>query len=113
MMMKMALTPIIGYPKKELDSKMKKEIGRKIRKQRRKKKQNPSLSDDVEKNLRRLAKRLTTYRKYPVELQNKRFYCNKCKKVYCFTFIDTIKYCQECIYRDFCAKEVQDIKSCC
>jgi len=84
--------------------------GRKIRKQKRKNKQVASQSDGGV--LKRLAKQLTMYRKYPRELANKKFYCSKCKKCYCITFIDTIQHCETCIYRTICAKEVRDIRDC-
>lgn len=93
---------------------MKKGIGRKVRKQRRKSKQKQTegLADGVKKNLRKLATRLTIYRKYPEELANKKFFCPTCKKAYCISFIDTLTHCKDCYYKNICSKDIQAIKTC-
>ena len=100
------------YLKRHKKKKAKKEK-RKLRKQRRKNKgkQTPKwLTPELEKNLKWLARHFTRSRRYPENLQNKRFHCKKHNKGYCFTFTDEIKFCETCHAQSYCAKRINDIK---
>ena len=85
---------------------------RKKRKQMRKNKKLIRLAPSKNNVIWKLVRRLTNERKYPPELYNKRFKCDTCNRVYCYTFRDTIAYCEDCYARDFCAKHIRDIKTC-
>lgn len=107
--------------------KKKKREKRKLRKQKRKQKQQPFkkwLTDDLNKEIWKIAKTMTKHRKYPDELLNKKFYCKTCKKPYCICFDGTIQYCDTCCYNQKpetptpgctwvgCIKEINDIRDC-
>ena len=95
--------------------KKKKTEARKLRKQKRNKPQQPFakwLTPELNKKIWKLARQLTSQRKYPPELLNKRFKCDECNRVYCICFDETIAYCDECYAKAYCAKEIRSIRRC-
>ncbi len=95
--------------------KKKKRGGRKAKKQARKKKHidyKGWLTPKMNKYIRRIANHLTRNCGCSEVLKNKRFYCDKCKRVYCFTFSGTIAHCEDCFAKTYCGKEIRNTRTC-
>lgn len=84
---------------------------RKQRKQQRKKKKKEE-GIIVDNELVWEWARKVTMQRPPVELVNKKVYCNNCKMLYCLAYDNTDLFCKDCYYKDCCQKEIVGNRVC-